>query len=137
VFAVKAKTVLVIRNLLFLITFIIGVIGLVMFIQDGIALENENAYLKQQLQALQQEKQDFKEGKYTLITNLSSSIYLNGIPASLEKEQWWEDVNGVKFCDVTTNGTHYRYVEGHIPIAQLPLYAPNLHVEVVSEKTEP
>lgn len=112
--------------------------GLYMNLKDDYHfLESRYIELQQQLQSMQQEKQDFKEGKYTLITNLSSSIYLNSIPASLEKEQWWEDVNGVRFCDVTANGTHYRYVEGHIPIAQLPLYAPNLHVEVVSEKPEP
>jgi hypothetical protein len=125
---VKAKTVLVIRNWLFPIIFVIGVIGLVMFIKDDIALEDENTQLKQQLQAMQQEpkEESFKEGKYTLITNLSSSIYLNSIPANLLNEQWWEDVNGVKFFDETVNGTHYRYVEGHIEMPQLALYAPYL-----------
>jgi hypothetical protein len=133
----KAKTVLVIRNCLLFIIMIIGVIGLVMFIKDGIALEEENAELKQQLQTLQQDKQGFKEGKYTLITNLSSSIYLNRIPASLSKEQWWEDVNGVKFFDVTINGTHYRYVEGHIEWPQLALYAPNMSMQMVSDSKWP
>lgn len=98
------------------------------------ALEVENFKLKQQLQSAIQEKEIFKEGKYTLITNLSSSIYLNRIPAKYDDIDRWEDVNGVKFFDVTVNGTHYRYVEGHIQMPQLALYAPNIHMEVVSEK---
>jgi hypothetical protein len=135
----KAKTVLVIRNCLLLIIMIIGVIGLVVFTKQSIALEDENEMLKQQLQAMQQEpkEESFKEGKYTLITNLSSSIYLNRIPASLENQQWWEDVNGVKFLDMTINGTHYRYVEGHIEWPQLALYAPNMSMQMVSDSKWP
>lgn len=100
-------------------------------------LKAENAKLQQQLQSALQEKEIFKEGKYTLITNLSSSIYLNRIPASFDENQPWEDVNGVKFFDITVNGTHYRYVEGHIEMPQLALYAPNIHLEVVSDSKWP
>jgi hypothetical protein len=98
------------------------------------ALEAENTKLQQQIQFLQQDKAGYTEGKYTLITNLSSSIYLNRIPAKYDNTDRWEDVNGVKFFDVTIDGTHYRYVEGHIEMPQLALYAPNLHLELVSEK---
>jgi hypothetical protein len=125
---VKAKTVLVIRNWLPFLVMIIGLIGLAIFIKEGIALEDENAQLKQQLQALQQEskQETYKEGKYTMITNLSSSMYLNRIPANFERINPWTDVNGVSGFDVTINGTHYRYVEGHIEMPQLSLYAPYL-----------
>ena len=106
------------------------------------ALEAENAELQRQIEALQQEQQEpeqeaYIEGKYTLITDLSSSIYLNRIPVSLAKEQRWEDVNGVWFFDVTKDGTHYRYVEGHIEWPQLSLYAPNMRLEVVSDSKWP
>lgn len=97
----------------------------------------ENADLKQQIQAMQQEQEAYIEGEYTLITDLSSSIYLNSIPASLVKEQRWEDVNGVWFFDITKEGTHYRYVEGHIEWPQLALYAPNMHMEVISDSKWP
>ena len=138
----KAKTVLVIRNWALFIVMIIGLIGAVMFIKEGIALEDENAELQRQIEALQQEQQEpeqeaYIEGKYTLITDLSSSIYLNRIPVSLAKEQRWEDVNGVWFFDVTKDGTHYRYVEGHIEWPQLSLYAPKMRLEVVSDSKWP
>jgi hypothetical protein len=106
---------------------------LVNFSTDFSAIKAENAQLRKQLQTMQ-EKAGFKEGKYTMITNLSSSIYLNRIPAKYDKIDRLEDVNGVKFFDVTENGTHYRYVEGHIQWPQLALYAPEMHMEVVSEK---
>jgi hypothetical protein len=134
---VKAKTVLVIRNWLLFLVIIIGVIGWAIFMKQIIALEDENIELKQQIQTIQQQKQGFKEGKYTMITNLSSSMYLNRIPANFERINPWTDVNGVSGFDVTINGTHYRYVEGHIEMPQLSLYAPNLHLEVVSEKEWP
>lgn len=92
-------------------------------------LRQENAELQQQLQALQQQKAGYKEGKYTMITNLSSSMYLNRIPANFEKINPWTDVNGVSGFDITINGTHYRYVEGHIEMPQLSLYAPYLCIE--------
>lgn len=100
-------------------------------------LRQENAELQQQLQALQQQKAGYKEGKYTMITNLSSSMYLNRIPANFEKINPWTDVNGVSGFDITINGTHYRYVEGHIEWPQLALYAPEMHLEVVSDTEWP
>lgn len=69
------------------------------------------------------------EQPYTMITNLSSSMYLNRIPAKFDNAQPWTDVNGVSGFDVTIDGTHYRYVEGHIEGSQLTLYAPYLYVE--------
>jgi hypothetical protein len=128
-----------IRNLViaFIILFVIFSTAFLIGVKEYRALEVKNIIVEKQLQDLQQQKEGYKEGKYTLITNLSSSIYLNKIPASLDKIDRWEDVNGVKFFDVTINGTHYRYVEGHIQMPQLALYAPNLHMEVVSEKVGP
>jgi hypothetical protein len=68
------------------------------------------------------------EGKYTMITNLSSAMYINSVivpPDALR----WTDTNGVSGFDVTVGTTHYRYVEGHIEPLQLNLYAPYLYVE--------
>jgi hypothetical protein len=122
----------------FIIALIVFTLGFnIIVVNKYNAIKTENAELKQQIQAMQQEKAGYKEGKYTLITNLSSSIYLNKIPASFEDNHPWEDVNGVRFFDVTVNGTHYRYVEGHIEMPQLALYAPNMHLEVVSETKWP
>jgi hypothetical protein len=67
-------------------------------------------------------------GKYTMITNLSSAMYINSVivpPDALR----WTDTNGVSGFDVTIGTTHYRYVEGHIEPLQLNLYAPYLYIE--------
>jgi hypothetical protein len=96
-------------------------------------LQSENAELQQQLQSIQQQKAGYTEGKYTLITNLSSSIYLNRIPNNFEKIYPWEDANGVKGFDTISGDLYLRYVEGHIQWPQLALYAPEMHMEVVSE----
>jgi hypothetical protein len=101
------------------------------------ALEVKNIELEKQLQSIRQDKAGFKEGKYTLITNLSSSIYLNRIPNNFDKIYPWEDVNGVKGFDTISGGLYLRYVEGHIQWPQLALYAPNMHLEVVSDTKWP
>jgi hypothetical protein len=93
-------------------------------------LKTENAEFQQQIQTMQQ---GFKEGPYTMITNLSSSMYINGVSEDIEGVIHWTDVNGVSGFDVTINGTHYRYVEGHIEMPQLSLYAPYLYTEVANE----
>lgn len=96
-------------------------------------LKTKNMEIEQQLQTIQQAKQGFTEGKYTLITNLSSSIYLNRIPNNFDKVYPWEDVNGVKGFDTVSGGLYLRYIEGHIEWPQLALYAPEMHMEVVSD----
>jgi hypothetical protein len=101
------------------------------------ALEVKNIELEKQLQSIRQDKAGFKEGKYTLITNLSSSIYLNRIPNNFDKIYPWEDVNGVKGFDTISGGLYLRYVEGHIQWPQLALYAPEMHMEAVSETKWP
>ena len=105
----------------------------VISIKDYKALEAENTKLQQQLQAIQQQKAGYIEGKYTLITNLSSSIYLNRIPNNFDKIYPWEDVNGVKGFDTVSGGLYLRYIEGHIEWPQLALYAPEMHMEMVSD----
>jgi hypothetical protein len=77
------------------------------------------------------------EGKYTLITNLSSSIYMNSIPDNFEKIHPWTDANGVSGFDTIVGNMYLRYVEGHILMPQLALYAPNMHLEVVSDSEWP
>ena len=100
---------------------------------------NENVSLKQQLQVIKEteQKPEDIEGQYTLITNLSSSIYLNRIPNNFEKIYPWEDINGVKGFDTVSGGLYLRYVEGHIEWPQLSLYAPEMHMEVVSDTKWP
>ena len=65
---------------------------------------------------------------YTMITNLCSAMYINSITIP-DNAVYWTDVNGVSGFDVTVGTTHYRYVEGHIEMPQLSLYAPYLYVE--------
>jgi predicted nucleic acid-binding Zn ribbon protein len=67
-------------------------------------------------------------GKYTMITNLSSAMYINSVIIPKDALRW-TDVNGVSGFDVTIGTTHYRYVEGHIEPLQLNLYAPYLYIE--------
>ncbi len=113
-------------------------------LKDCKMLEAKNTELQKQLQTtqqqlldLQQQKAGYTEGKYTLITNLSSSIYLNRIPNNFDKIYPWEDVNGVKGFDTISGGLYLRYVEGHIEWPQLSLYAPEMHLEVVSDSKWP
>lgn len=121
-----------------LIMLVVSALGFSFLLADkNTDLKAENTKLQQQLQAIQQEKEGFKEGKYTLITNLSSSMYVNRIPKNLEGALPWTDVNGVSGFDIEVGNTHYRYVEGHIEMPQLALYAPEIHLEVVSEKEGP
>lgn len=114
--------ILIVLILIFLITTITGV-------REYRTLEVKNIDLEKQLTAIQQEKEVYKEGPYTMITNLSSFMYINGISENIEGAVHWTDVNGVSGFDVMISGTHYRYVEGHILPPQLVLYAPNLRVE--------
>jgi hypothetical protein len=69
------------------------------------------------------------DGKYTMITNLSSAMYVNSVTVDTNNAIYWTDTNGVSGFDVTVGTTHYRYVEGHIEPLQLNLYAPYLYVE--------
>jgi hypothetical protein len=97
-----------------------------LFVQAGafIADLQEQDKIIAQLQAQPQAT----EGKYTMITNLSSAMYINSVivpPDALR----WTDTNGVSGFDVTIGTTHYRYVEGHIEPLQLNLYAPYLYIE--------
>ena len=68
------------------------------------------------------------EAPYTMVTNLCSSMYINSVTIPSDALRW-TDVNGVSGFDVTVGTTHYRYVEGHIEMPQLSLYAPYLYVE--------
>ena len=105
---------------------------------DYRALEFEKAELNQQIQSLQEELKAYKsfnEGPYTMITDLASFMYINGVSEDVEGAVHWTDVNGVSGFDVTINGTHYRYVEGHIELPQLHLYAP--YMNVVSDSVWP
>lgn len=137
----KSKIISTIGTIFLLIIFIVSPF---MVMREKSIIKAENVALKQELQVVQEEyqklkqqKAGFTEGKYTLITNLSSSIYLNRIPNNFDKIYPWEDVNGVKGFDTVSGGLYLRYVEGHIEWPQLALYAPNMHLEVVSESKWP
>jgi hypothetical protein len=121
----------------FMVMFLGFSITLLIGVREYRALEVKNIELEKQLQIALQEKNIFKDGEYTMITNLSSSMYVNRIPKNLEGVLLWTDVNGVSGFDIEVGSTHYRYVEGHIEMPQLALYAPNIHMEVVSEKEGP
>jgi type II secretory pathway pseudopilin PulG len=127
------------RNLgiAFIVLFLIFSAAFMIGIKQYRALEVKNTKLQNQLQSIQQQKAGYTEGKYTLITNLSSSIYLNRIPNNFDKIYPWEDVNGVKGFDTISGGLYLRYVEGHIQWPQLALYAPEMRLEVVSDTKWP
>jgi hypothetical protein len=122
----------------FIIALIVFTLGFnIIVVNKYNVIKTENIKLYEQLQAIQQQKAGFKEGKYTLITNLSSSMYLNRIPNNFDKIYPWEDVNGVKGFDTISGGLYLRYVEGHIQWPQLALYAPEMHIEAVSDSKWP
>lgn len=108
-------------------------------LKDNEILQEKNASLQQQLQSIQQEqaaeRKAYKEGPYTMITDLSSFMYINGVSEDVEGAVHWTDVNGVSGFDITINGTHYRYVQGHIEMPQLALYAP--YMTVMSDSVWP
>jgi hypothetical protein len=86
-------------------------------------LQEQNTIITQ----LQAEPQP-TEAPYTMITNLSSSMYINSVIIPSDALRW-TDTNGVSGFDVTVGTTHYRYVEGHVEPMQINLYAPYLYVE--------
>lgn len=111
------------------ILLIICFAGWIFAIKEIKHVNTENVELQQQLQSMQQEPEpNYKEGPYTMITDLASFMYINGVSGDIEGAVHWTDVNGVSGFDVTVNSTHYRYVEGHIPLPQLALYAPYLNI---------
>ena len=122
------------------------VLGLLFGIISGYMYKNNK--LKQEVASLKsfiatleqaeaQEVEEFMEGKYTLVMNLSSSIYMNRIPANYEIVHPWTDVNGVSGFDTVEGNMYLRYIEGHIEWPQLSLYAPDMKLEVVSDTKWP
>ena len=68
------------------------------------------------------------EEKYTMITDLSTVMYVDSVTVDMEDAVYWTDTNGVSGFDVVLGTTHYRYVEGHIMGSQLYLYAPYINI---------
>lgn len=68
------------------------------------------------------------EEKYTMITDLSTVMYVDKVIVDMEDAVYWTDTNGVSGFDVVRGTTHYRYVEGHIMGSQLYLYAPYINI---------
>lgn len=68
------------------------------------------------------------EEKYTMITDLSTVMYVDSVTVDMEDAVYWTDTNGVSGFDVVVGTTHYRYVEGHIMGSQLYLYAPYINI---------
>jgi hypothetical protein len=104
---------------------------LMLFISYFVIANEYNAELREQdkIIAQLQAQTPPTEGKYTMITNLSSAMYVNSVTVDTDNAIYWTDTNGVSGFDVTVGTTHYRYVEGHIEALQLSLYAPYLYVE--------
>jgi sugar lactone lactonase YvrE len=98
-----------------------------LFVQAGAFTADLQDQDKIIAQLQQPQQQELKQ--YTMITNLSSAIYVNKVTVDTDNAIYWTDTNGVSGFDVTVGTTHYRYVEGHIEALQLNLYAPYLYVE--------
>jgi hypothetical protein len=104
------------------------ILFVLLFVQAGAFtadLQDQDKIIAQ----LQQPQQQQELKKYTMITNLSSAMYVNSVTVDTNNAIYWTDTNGVSGFDVTVGTTHYRYVEGHIEALQLNLYAPYLYVE--------
>ena len=102
------------------------ILVVLLFVQAGAGIRE----LQEQdkiIAELQAEPKEIEQ-PYTMITNLCSSMYINSVTIPTDALHW-TDVNGVSGFDVTVGTTHYRYVEGHIEMPQLSLYAPYLYVE--------
>jgi hypothetical protein len=82
----------------------------------------------QQLENKAAEASNITEGKYTMITDLSSVMYVEKVTIDTSEAVYWTDTNDVSGFDVVVGTTHYRYVEGHIIGPQLSLYAPYLNI---------
>jgi hypothetical protein len=106
------------------LTLLCLILIVLLFVQAGAFI----ADLQEQDKIIAQLQAPLTEGKYTMITNLSSAMYVNSVTVPSDALRW-TDVNGVSGFDVTVGTTHYRYVEGHIEPLQLSLYAPYLYVE--------
>jgi hypothetical protein len=106
------------------------ILCLILFISNFVVANGFNAELQEQNKIIAelQAQPQATEGKYTMITNLSSAMYINSVIIPKDALRW-TDTNGVSGFDVTIGTTHYRYVEGHIEPLQLNLYAPYLYVE--------
>jgi hypothetical protein len=82
----------------------------------------------QQLENKLAEASNITEGKYTMITDLSSVMYVEKVTIDTSEAVYWTDTNDVSGFDVVVGTTHYRYIEGHILGKQLNLYAPYLNI---------
>ena len=68
------------------------------------------------------------EAQYTMITDLSTVMYVDSVTMDMKDAVYWTDTNRVSGFDVVRGTTHYRYVEGHIMGSQLYLYAPYINI---------
>jgi hypothetical protein len=89
----------------------------------------------QQLENKAAEASNITEGKYTMITDLSSVMYVEKVTIDTSEAVYWTDTNNVSGFDVVVGTTHYRYVEGQILGKQLSLYAP--YISIVSDTEWP
>jgi hypothetical protein len=115
-------------------------VGIVMGLMFGIIigqmyfnnkLEQQVDILKtytQQLESKAAEASNITEGQYTMITDLSSVMYVEKVTIDTSEAVYWTDTNDVSGFDVVVGTTHYRYVKGHILGKQLYLYAPYLNI---------
>jgi len=96
------------------------------FIRDMQEQDRKIEFLQTQIETMT--KIPTLEEKYTMITDLSTVMYVDSVTVDTENTIYWTDVNGVSGFDITEGTTHYRYVEGHIMGSQLYLYAPYINI---------
>jgi hypothetical protein len=108
-----------------------GVIIGYMYQYNKLALEVDSlkGYIRKLEQSQQTEVTDSTtKGKYTMITDLSSVMYVDEVTIDTSEAVYWTDTNNVSGFDVVVGTTHYRYVEGHVVGNQLHLYAPYMNI---------
>lgn len=96
------------------------------FIRDMQEQDRKIEFLQTQIETMT--KIPTLEEKYTMITDLSTVMYVDKVIVDMEDAVYWTDTNGVSGFDVVRGTTHYRYVEGHIMGSQLYLYAPYINI---------
>lgn len=105
---------------------------ILLFVQTGVYIrvsqEQDKAISHLQSQIETMTETPTLEAQYTMITDLSTVMYIDRVVTDTDNAVYWTDTNGVSGFDVVVGTTHYRYVEGHIMGRQLYLYAPYINI---------
>lgn len=96
------------------------------FIRDMQEQDKTIEFLQSQIETMTETP--VLEAPYTMITDLSTVMYVDRVLVDTSEAIYWTDTNGVSGFDVVVGTSHYRYVEGHIMGSQLYLYAPYINI---------